>query len=242
MAKVARDPERIAKMVVEDLRGVFGEGLLLVALYGSAARGEYAPGRSDINLFVVVDSLDEDRLKPLIRFLPRWRRWRVRLPRIVSRKYVERSLDAFPLEFLSIKLFHKSVYGQDFLSDLAIPEDHLRLQCERELKGKVLHLQELYLLSAGKRSRMEQLIRASLPTFATVFEGLAYLKGEVPPRERAELFRKVAGLFGLQAEVFERLLAVRSGRLKLRPAELDALCREYVRQIRILSEWVDQME
>ncbi|MDZ7372595.1 MAG: nucleotidyltransferase domain-containing protein [candidate division KSB1 bacterium] len=242
MAGAPRSPEQVVGPFVEQMQGVFGPDLLSIALYGSAARGEYRPGRSDINFFVILSSEPDERLGPLLSFLPRWRKWKVRIPRIVSWDYVQGSLDSFPVEFLSLKLFHRTVYGQDLLGDLSIDKGHLRLQCERELKGKLLHLREGYLLAQRDRSRMERLVAVSLPAFATVFEALLYLKGEQPPSRRRELFERVAESFGLSGQVFSRLLDVRGGHLRLGKEELSNLCREYLGQIRAICQAVDRMD
>ena len=40
------------------------------------------------------------------------------------------------MEFLNFKLVHHTLYGEDLLAGLEIDKKDLRLQCERELKGK----------------------------------------------------------------------------------------------------------
>ena len=45
------------------------------------------------------------------------------------------------------------LFGDDPLADLTIRHEHLRLQLERELKGKLLALRERYLSPAGGRGR-----------------------------------------------------------------------------------------
>ncbi len=241
MAKAPKDPGEIVQPFVDDLVTVFGQELVSVALYGGAARGEYQPSRSDINFFVVLTPGGMDRLEDVMPFIPKWRKWRVAVPRFVTQTYVERSLDSFPIEFLSLKLFHRTVHGEDLLSGLEIKREHLRLQCERELKGKLLHLREGYLVTGGKKKAMEQLIAVSLPTFATVFEALVYLKGEAPPSKRGELFAKVSELFGLDGSVFQDLIAIRSGQKKLDETQLREVCRRYILQVEAAAEMIDQL-
>ena len=62
-------PDQIgqAKMTLEELVRqlglVYADALRCVALYGSAARGERVDGRADLNVLVIVDSVDMDHLR-----------------------------------------------------------------------------------------------------------------------------------------------------------------------------------
>ena len=51
------DVERIAKLVAEDLRRLYGERLKQVVLFGSWARGDQCD-ESDIDLMVILDRVD----------------------------------------------------------------------------------------------------------------------------------------------------------------------------------------
>lgn len=242
MARAPKSPDELIGPVVEGLRSVFGDELISVALYGSAARGEYRPGRSDINFFVVVSGPGMERYEDLMPFLPKWRKRGVAVPRVVTPEYIQRSLDSFPMEFLSLKLFHRIVYGEELFASLEIDPGNLRLQCERELKGKLLHLREGYLLTGGKRKALQQLIRVSLPTFATVFEAILFLKGQEPPVGRRELFHKVSDILDLDAAVFEELIQVREGTVKRSQEDLRALCRGYIREIEKAATAIDRLD
>ena len=241
MRKGPKNPDAVVPELVEDLKKIFEDDLVSVALYGSVVRGDYRPGHSDINLFVVLEPRGFDRLEKAFGFVKKWSKRRVAVPRFVTEEYIRRSLDSFPVEFLGLKLWHRTVFGQDLLSSVEIDPADLRLQCERELKGKLLHLREGFLATLGKRRPLEHLIRVSLPSFSSVFEGLVVLRGEEPPQDRAELLRRTAKLFGLDVDVFERLARVRTGEAKLSSEELVRLCRDYIREIEKATEIVDQL-
>ena len=241
MAKAPKRPEDVVQGVVADLRSAFGDELVSVILYGSAVRGDYRPGKSDINFFVVLTAEGMQRIERAMPFVRKWRKRFVSVPRFVTEDYIRRSLDSFPIEFLGLQRFHRTVYGEELLDDIAVSPDDLRLQCEREIKGKLLHLREGFLATEGKRKALEALVRVSLPTFASVFEAMVHLKGEEPPVRRSELFQRTAELFGLDRGVFEQLLAVREGRVKLGGDDLKALCRKYIEQIEKASEIVDSL-
>ena len=52
MAKIPVKPEEIFEEIISDYISIFGENLLSIILYGSAARGEYVKKKSDINLLI----------------------------------------------------------------------------------------------------------------------------------------------------------------------------------------------
>ena len=47
---------------VKDVQRVYGDSLDGVLLYGSAVRGEFLPGRSNLNIVLVVKSTKADQL------------------------------------------------------------------------------------------------------------------------------------------------------------------------------------
>ena len=59
-------PDEIQKRLqtyVKDVKGRFGEQLEGMLLYGSAVRGEFLPGRSNLNILLLVSSYDSAVLK-----------------------------------------------------------------------------------------------------------------------------------------------------------------------------------
>ena len=54
MSKIPKTPQEVFPEFVDDLKGIYGEALQSVILYGSGARGEYVAGKSDINFLVVL--------------------------------------------------------------------------------------------------------------------------------------------------------------------------------------------
>jgi predicted nucleotidyltransferase len=62
--------DRLVNSALGELDAVLPPGYSAV-LYGSAAREEYVPGVSDLNLLVVTEALDAGH--PLRRLSPRWR-------------------------------------------------------------------------------------------------------------------------------------------------------------------------
>jgi predicted nucleotidyltransferase len=241
MAKIPKVPSEIFGEFSDDYKSLFGTDLVSIILFGSGARGDYIPGVSDLNFLIV---LTEEAISGLGRsfdLLRKWRKRRVATPLFLTQHYITRSLDSFPLEFWDMQRFHQIVYGQDVLKSLTIRRSDLRLQCEREVKGKLLHLRQNYLNSDGKTWRLQSLLSFSVSGFATIFNALLFLKDESPENHRQDIFLKTARAFELNADVFDQVLAIRQKKLKPKKAQLLHLTEAYIEEIRKLAEKVDAL-
>ncbi|HDI51997.1 nucleotidyltransferase domain-containing protein [bacterium] len=241
MAKIPHQPEEIFAEFTADLKSIFQDGLLSIILFGSGARGEYVRKKSDINFLVILSEEAIQMIGLAIPLVKKWRKRAVSLPLFLTPLYVKSSLDSFPMEFLEMKTHHRLVFGEDYLAPLEIKSEHLRLQCEREVKGKLLHLRQGYLSSQGKSRILRSLLIQSLPTFATIFSALLSLKGEPIPTKKLDIFLRTAEVFDLDTEVFRIIFQMRYERRKLSKPKLQDLTNKYIEEIRKLSKMVDKL-
>lgn len=242
MGKIPKNPGEIFDEFTADMKKVFGEGLQSIILYGSGARGDYRPGKSDINFLIVLSEEamnDVDRASGSLR---RWRKSLVTTPLFMTRTFIYTSLEAYPVEFLNMQKNYVVVYGEDVLKDLAFDPAALRLQCERELRGKLLLLRTTYLETRGKPDRIRNLVRASLTAFLSIFHALLYLKGGAPPENPRETINAMADSYRVDKEILLQCLAVKEEKENLSTTELKALFEKYVNEIKKLRENVDRMQ
>ncbi|GBD92777.1 hypothetical protein BMS3Abin05_00352 [bacterium BMS3Abin05] len=241
MAKIPKTPSEIFGEFTDDFKRIFETDLTAIILYGSGAKGDYVHKKSDINFMIVLTEPGIHNLFLTFDVLKKWRKRAVSTPLFLTKEYIESSLDSFPLEFWEMKKFHQIVYGDDVLKKIEISRSDLRLQCEREVKGKLLHLQQNFLNSEKKPHRLRALLVLSIPTFGTLFNALLYLKNEVSPNSRKEIFVNTAGVFGLDQQVFETILKLRYENLKLKSDALLKLTQSYIEEIRKLSQFADKL-
>jgi len=240
MAKTPNSPQDIFEDFASDVKNVFGQEMKSIILYGSGAKGEYQPKKSDINFLVVLTESGISRLSQAMPLSKKWAKRNVATPLFLTEGYIRSSLDAFPIEFLNMKKYHQVVYGEDILESINITEDDLRLRCEEQVKGKLLHLREDFLLTRGKKRYLEQLVSITVPTFVSIFTALLDLKKVEVPTLKREVFLKTADEFELDRSVFERVVNVREKQVKLDKSALLQLTEQYIEQIRRLAEFVDQ--
>lgn len=242
MAGIPKKPEEIFEPLCADFEALFGDDLLSVILYGSCARGEYMPGKSDINFLLLLSEHGITQPGKALKTIEKWRRRSVATPLLLTRSYIETSLDAFPIEFLNIQAAYRVLRGEDPLKHLAFAPRMLRLQCERELKGKLLHLREQFLETAGSARRIKELIARSLPTFSAIFQAVVVLHGKPVQPGSTALLNTMQQVLGLDAALFADLYAVREGRMRLNTNEAIALMERYIKEVRRLALAVDSLD
>ena len=233
------DPKAIFPEIISDYQKCFGKELISIILYGSATGPDYRPGTSDINFMIVLSDRGIEALERALGIVKKWRKRRVATPLFLTETYVETSTDTFPIEYLNFLQSHALVFGKDILSELVFKPQFIRLQCEREIKAKLLLLRQAFLETDGKEKSLKALIGQSLSAFLAIFEALLYLKRVESGRGKREAIRATAETFGVDAGVFERLLDVKEKRTVPQGDEMRQLFRDYLREVRQLSRRVD---
>ena len=142
------DEEQAAlRAFCEALQDALDDNLRSVTLYGSAARDDFLPRKSDINLLVVLERIDVAILKGILDPVAIGRRWGI-APFLITEKNLRASTDVFPVKFLSMQESYRVLLGIDILGGLTIRREHLRLRCEQEFKNILLRLRRHYLLES----------------------------------------------------------------------------------------------
>ena len=237
-----KDLEQTVSKITEEITTLFGEETVSVILYGSAVSGDYIGGTSDINVMVVVTEACIDRLDEAFGFVARWSKHHVATPLFLTESYVNTSLDVFPLEYLNFQQNYRVLYGKDILRDITFNPVFVRLQCEREVKGKLLLLREAFLETGGKGRPLRKVLSESLSSFLAVFVGLLFLKGLDIPRQKRDLITAVCGAFNLDGGVFSSVMDLRERKGRLSDRFIRHIFKAYLIEIRKLWECIDRLE
>jgi len=217
MARNIKEPKDIFPDIITDYKDVFGDDLVSIILYGSATGKDYRPGKSDINFMIVLSEEGIEHLDRAFGIVKKWRKRGVAIPLFLTESYVDTSLDVFPIEYLNFQRDYVLVSGKDILKDLSFNPEFIRLQCEREIKGKLLILREAFLETSG------------------------YLKDKDLPRERREIIKHTCETFELDAGVFEKLLDIKTEKVKLNDTEIMKAFKDYLKEVRKLAKLVDAL-
>ncbi len=208
------DPSEQARGTIEPfLRDILThckEDIISIYVIGSAVTKDFHPKYSDINTLIVVKETKVAFLDFIAALGKRYGKKKIRAPLIMTRDYINRSLEVFPLEFLEMKLIHQLVYGEDVLKDVKIEKADVRLQCKRELKGKLQHICQGYIKAMGNRTALTDLFVGSLSGYFPVLRGMLFLYDQKIPRERSEVLFALERYFDIDIGVYKKLLEIRS--------------------------------
>jgi hypothetical protein len=241
MAKAPKKPEEMFTEITDDYRQIFGVHLLSMILYGSGAGGDYIPGKSDLNFLIILTDQGVERLDRALGMVARWRKRNVAIPLFMTRSYLSGSQDSYPIEFLNMKRRYIVVFGEDVLAELAFDPCHIRLQLERELRGKLLHLRSGYLATEGNTRKIRELIKASLTAFVSLFSALLYLKNIEIPNGKSEIITAAGKAFGIDAPIFLKCEEIRRKTDRFSSAEVQALVHAYMKEVSRLCDQIDLM-
>lgn len=223
------------------LREALGQRLRSVVLHGSVARGEAVEGVSDVNLLVLVDAADPSLLRTLA---PQARDWLDReraLPLLFGWDEWQASMDAFAIETSDMMEAREILHGEDPLVDAAVDAGELRLQAERELRGKLVHLREGMLVSADRPEDLGRLLLTALPSVATYFRVALRLAGRPVPGTTPAVTRQAAELLQVDVSGLERLWEMRSRRQVPEPEADDPLVAAVHAALERMVQYVDTL-
>ena len=209
---------------------------------GSALTEEYNPAASDINSILILHKMD---LKFLEDFAPLGKKFgkkQISSPLIMTPDYISSSLDVFPVEFLTIKLLHKTVFGEDIFNDIEINNTDLRYQCERELKVKLIEIRQGYLSSLGNRKFLADGFKSSFSGYIPLFRGMTVLLDKVPPRESKEVLATLQDVSGVNLDIFRTVLKSKKEKTKLSIEILNLIFEDYYQAIEQLGNIADEIK
>lgn len=230
--------EKLSRFV-EKVKAAYAERLLGVMVYGSAARGAYVPKRSNINLLVALERVGSAELAEYRKLRSAVEKPPVFVPLFLDPTYIRYSTDTFPLEFLDIRSFHVLLHGHNILEGINIDPTHLRLELEREIKGKLLLARQAYLESDGDETRLLSILARSYNSLRVIFFGIVYLREKRVVRDVRELVERVCEHFGLDPTVLLEIGRARAGEIKVSKTEMEKFFFDYIEELARMAEKVD---
>ena len=226
---------------LNELVNLHGDSIRSIVVYGSGATKDFSLKTSDINLLVIFDKVNFDVLKKSLKLVNQGIKKKIMAPLFLSDDYMQASCDVFPIEFLDFKENHVLVYGEDLLASLTIDSKNLQLQCEEQIKGKLIRLQQAYLEVGLSRKGIEALLKESLKALLPVFRNLLRLKGKPAPISKESILKDLALEFGIRGDIFLEVLRDQQADEKIRGKAAVVFIEGYLDEMRKLAEMVDKL-
>jgi hypothetical protein len=235
------ETEKQINELVQRLKGLAGENLNCVALFGSAVSREFHAGFSDINVICLFRELTAPAMARLVPLMRWWTKKDFPAPLLLTRTELEKSADVFAIELFDIRQSHRLLYGEDVFSNLQVPMDLHRVQVEHNLRTKLLTLRQMYAQFADDDQRVGRLMLDSVSNFATLFRHTLIAMGEKPGESKEENIQKLAARIHFDPAIFVRLLQVRAQKANEKDLDVHAGFAQYVDGIDKAIQAVDAL-
>lgn len=199
----------LARLAAE-LSTAGGTNLVALVLYGGLARGSFRPGRSDVNVAVVLESAAPDALERLAPTLQAaWRAARVE-PWLATRAELPRLAALFPSKLLDIEAHHLVLLGSDPFRGLEAPGELVWLRAEQALRNLALRARRRLIAAAGDPDTQVRWLAELARPLAAELAPLLRVRGAHPGRDdTADLLAAASSVFGLDRTTLAELAAAR---------------------------------
>ncbi len=196
--------------LVKRLNEFAAANLECVILFGSAARGDFREGHSDLNVACILYSLTVEELGRLADVVKWWCvEQKEPAPLFFTKEELRHAADVFAIEILDMKLGRRVLYGTDVVAEIEVPMNLHRVQIEHDLRTILLKLRQHYLRSPGNANELTPILRKSFSGVLTLLRHIVIAFGEEPPVAARDIVARAAALTGSSTSAFEPLLKLR---------------------------------
>jgi hypothetical protein len=228
---------RIEQEMVERLVAGLDDRLIAVVLHGPAAHEDTYEAIATAHLLIVLTDLEPTTLRGLGGPVRWWLRKEQPWPRLLTPALLRDIVDVWPIELLDIARHHRVLHGVDPLGEIRVDPAHLRVQCERELRERLMRLREGYVVADGRAAALRQLMALSYTSFVQVLRGCLHLLGGEVPRHDHEVVAALCARLDLDPAGFagpERLARGDAG------VELEPAFAAYYRALVVITGRIDR--
>lgn len=228
-------------LFASDVQKIYREKIHSFYLVGSALTSDYNEKNSDINTVLILKEILLSDIEALWDLGKKHRKKGIAAPVCMTPQYISESIDVFPIEFHDFKLIHLCLTGEDMLATLDIDKEHLRLQCEREMKTTLIKLRQGYLTSLGEEKQIFTLLINSIKDTAPLFRAILNLLNLPIPLNKADVFRSIQDYMDYKGDLFEKILSLKDGSVKFSKQDLRSLLYEYYKSIERLGSILNKL-
>ncbi len=217
-----------------------GGNLVSFYLFGSIMILEdFHPGISDINTFIVLsDDSSCDEIEKIREIYKKVRHVPLAIPLILKENEVKESVDVFPIEFLEMIEKNRLVRGKDVLFALNISKEHIRRQCESELRAKIIGLRKM-LFGIDDVSKNLHILYKSLTSTLILLKQVLRLKDIAVPETRTAIIDELERVFNRKLTGIKNLYMFREKSEKISKPNIERLLKNYIEELEFFSEIVN---
>ncbi len=242
LANIPAQTQNIIEPFLKDILTNHKEDIISIYIIGSVITKSFNAKHSDINTLIVVKENKVEFFDFIAALGKNYGKKKIRAPLVMTQDYINRSLEVFPIEFLDMKLINQLVYGMDVLRDIKIEKADIRLQCERELKGKIQHLCQGYIKSMGNNKTLTDLFMGSLSGYFPLFRGILFLYDHEIPQVKGDVLYALNECCDIDINVFKTLMDVKAHNFYPQFSALKEVFKDLYRVLNAITKKIDEFK
>lgn len=218
--------QQVAHWCDDFARAMDGSVQALV-LFGGLAKDEFVPEQSDVNVLIILRSVE---VAVLDRAAPLMRRGQLEFglsALLMTEADLRDSSDIFPIKFLDMQRRHKVLWGDDPFTKVNVTRDNLRLRCEQELRNLSLRLRQGYVQRVDRPELLQAALNHAVSSLLVNVGVLLDLKSGKPAETKHDALARAAEL-GIPIEPIRQAWALKCGEIKPEPDALRKLFASFM--------------
>lgn len=231
---------QLLKSYTKDVTKTYGSELEGIVLYGSAVRGEFIPGRSNLNIVLVMSSYDLAILKKYNGIHTRWSKEQVVVPLFLTAADIQSSASLFPLEYQDIHDCHRLLWGQDPFVGLHIDTRHLTVEVLQALRGNLLRLRQRLVEGRSTEEAITILLSLSITGLLPALRGLQRLLSRPVLSHGESLLKELESYLEVDLTGLRDALLLKRGQISPGQKEIPRLMDRYIECLTRLIAAVDK--
>lgn len=164
-----------------------GDNLVSAFVHGDCLMEGFSALESPWTISFILKSNSVEDMLPLQKLTQKAKYENIQFNHVFSRFEIKASQDVFPLEFLHIKSKNVTLCGETPLADFTPNLAELRMECERELRGLLVHLRRAFLYIKEDRNPQGIFVR-SATTLLPLLYGVYYLSTGCYPESHEQVY------------------------------------------------------
>lgn len=212
-----------------------------IYIVGSSITPDFDEIVSDINSVFVFHKIDIDLLRSISLLGKRYYKKKIAAPLLMTVDYIFESLDVFPVELLEFKLIHHTAYGDDIFKRIEIDRHYLRLQCEREIKSRMIGLHQGYISSLTKKENLADIISRFIIGYIPILRAIIYLFGEEPSIKRFDVMKRFREISSIETESLNMAFLYRKKLIGLSYDELDKMFESLYMMVEKTGKFINEI-
>jgi hypothetical protein len=230
------ETQKLLQAYSKEVKSAFGDHLEGLLLYGSAVRGEFLPGRSNLNLLLVVTGYDAAMLKRYEPIHKRWSKEGIIIPLFFTDQEIRTSSSLFPLEFLEIQEHHRVLGGLDPFVGFHVDVSRVGDAVMQGLAGHVLRLRQRFAEAGGAKDAVTILLPLAVTSTFPLLRGIQRMRGWPVLTQSDAVIKDVADRLQLDLQGMSDALMLKRGIISPGPSEIPHVFDRYLKAVTVLLE------